>query len=27
MQAVLVEPGQSLIISVDVVGHSRPRLP
>jgi hypothetical protein len=27
MQAVLVEPGQGLIISVIVVGHARPRLP
>jgi hypothetical protein len=27
MQAVLVEPSQSLVISVNVVGHARPRLP
>jgi hypothetical protein len=27
MQAVLVEPGQSLIISINVVGHACPRLP
>ena len=27
MQAVLFEPGQALIVSVNVVGHARPRLP
>jgi hypothetical protein len=27
MQAVLVEPRQALIVSLECVGHARPRLP
>jgi hypothetical protein len=27
MQAILFEPGQALIVSLNCVGHARPRLP